>query len=68
MEFSISAMKRKIKGETNKRVSEPAAEELGEELDEYGQKIAEKAIKVAEEDGRKTVRGTDILEAKRRAN
>lgn len=65
MEFSIYRMKQVLKGETDKRVSEEAAEALGEQMDEHGIDIASRAQKYAEEDGRKTVRAVDIKKALR---
>lgn len=63
MEFSIYRMKQVLKGETDKRVSEEAAEVLGDEMDAYGEEIASKAIEAAADDGRKTVRAEDIRKA-----
>lgn len=63
MEFSIYRMKQVLKGETDKRISEAAAEALGEEMDEIGLQISQKAIEIAQDKGRKTVRGEDIQEA-----
>jgi histone H3/H4 len=65
MEFSISKMKQIIKENSNKRVSEGSAEELREVLEMYAGDIAEEAIAVAKDDGRKTVRGEDIRKALR---
>lgn len=63
MEFSIRSMKNLIKNNTEKRVSEGSAEEMGEFLDEWSQKIGEDAVEIAEQDGRKTVRAEDIRKA-----
>jgi histone H3/H4 len=63
MEFSISKMKEMIKSQGDKRVSEESAEELREILETFAGDIAEEAIAVAREDGRKTVRAEDIREA-----
>lgn len=63
MEFSISKMKEVIKSQSNKRVSEESAEELGTVLETFAGDVAEEAIAVAKEDGRKTVRAEDIREA-----
>lgn len=65
MEFSTSKMKDLIKSETSKRVSKGAAEELREVLETYAGDISEQAIKVAKDDGRKTVRGEDVRNALR---
>jgi histone H3/H4 len=63
MEFSISKMKEVIKSASDKRVSRDAANELNDELEIYGEDVAERAIKIADERGRKTVRQNDIRDA-----
>jgi len=63
MEFSNTKMKDMIKEEGNKRVSEDAAGLLGEILETFAGDVAEEAIAVAKEDGRKTVRKEDVQEA-----
>lgn len=63
MEFSISKMKEVIRSASNKRVSRDAANELNDELEIYGEDVAERAIKIADERGRKTVRQNDIRDA-----
>jgi histone H3/H4 len=63
MEFSKAKMKEVIKEQTDKRVSEESALELGDILETYGGDIAEEAIAIAEEKGRKTVRAEDIRDA-----
>lgn len=63
MEFSIYKMKEVIRSTSNKRVSRDAANELNDELEIYGEDIAERAIKIADERGRKTVRQNDIRDA-----
>lgn len=63
MEFSISKMKEMIKNQGDKRVSEDAAQELGEILELFAGDLAEESVAVAREDGRKTVRGEDVKEA-----
>lgn len=65
MEFSISKMKEMIKNQGNKRVSEDSAEELGNVLEMFAGDVAEEAVGIAEDDGRKTVRAQDIKEALR---
>ena len=65
MEFSIYRMKQVLKSETDKRVSEDAAKALGAKMDEYGGEIAGKAVEIATEKGRKTVRAEDIRKALR---
>lgn len=61
--FSVSAMKRVIKSETDKRVSKGSAEELNSELKDYAKEVSEEARKIAEGKGRKTVRKEDVREA-----
>lgn len=65
MEFSISKMKEIIKSQGDKRVSEDSADELRKVLETFAGDVAEEAIAVAKEDGRKTVRAEDIREALR---
>jgi histone H3/H4 len=65
MEFSKAKMKEVIKNQTDKRVSEDSAVELGTLLERYAGDIAEEAIAIAREKGRKTVRGEDIRDALR---
>lgn len=63
MEFSINKMKEMFKKETDKRVSLKSAELLGQELQEYGSEITERAIEIAESNDRITVRASDIRKA-----
>lgn len=63
MEFSVAKMKDMIRTQGDKRVSEEGAEELGEVLERFAGDVAEEAIAIAKEKGRKTVRGEDIREA-----
>lgn len=63
MEFSTLKMKEVLKSQTTKRVSKDAASALSERLENYGEEVAKKAIKLAEEDGRVTVRKEDIRAA-----
>ncbi|MFP4038819.1 MAG: histone [Candidatus Nanohaloarchaea archaeon] len=63
MEFSISKMKEFIKTQTEKRVSKEAAKELNDDLEGRGLEIGEKAVEIAENKGRVTVRAEDIREA-----
>ena len=65
MEFSISKMKEMIKNQGDKRVSEDSAEKLGNVLETFAGDVAEEAVAVAEENGRKTVRAEDIKQALR---
>ncbi|MFB6190863.1 MAG: histone [Candidatus Nanohaloarchaea archaeon] len=63
MEFSISKMKELIKSEGDKRVSRDSAEEMRKVLEMFAGDVAEEAIAVARQDGRKTVRAEDIRKA-----
>lgn len=56
-------MKELIKSQGDKRVSEDSAQELGKVLERFAGDVAEEAIAVAREDGRKTVRAEDIRKA-----
>ena len=63
MEFSISKMKEVIRAQSGKRVSKEATKELSSDLEARGKDISEKALKIAENKGRITVRADDIREA-----
>lgn len=65
MEFSTRAMRKVIESQTDKRISDSGADELGRQLESYAEKVTEKAVKEAENNGRKTVRAGDIREALR---
>lgn len=52
-----------LKQETDKRVSEPAANQLGNVLDEFGGEVAEHAVSIADEDGYQTVKTKHIRTA-----
>ncbi|PSH02118.1 MAG: histone [Nanohaloarchaea archaeon QH_8_44_6] len=65
MEFSKAKMKEVIKAQTDKRVSEDSATQLGDILERYAGDIAEEAIAIAKDKDRKTVRAEDIREALR---
>ena len=59
-ELPIAAVDRIIRKAGAKRVSESAAEELAEALEDYALDIAGEASDLAEHAGRKTIRDTDI--------
>lgn len=63
MEFSLKKMKKILGIISGKRVSRDAAIELDKDLRDHGREITGEAILIAEEDNRKTVRGSDIREA-----
>ncbi len=56
-------MRKIIKSQTGKRISDAGAQELGDVLERFAGDIAEEAIAVARDDGRKTVRAEDIKKA-----
>lgn len=62
-ELSTRSIKNTLKNQTDKRVSEKAADSLAEELDEYGEEIASKAVQIADDADRITVREEDIRKA-----
>lgn len=64
-EFSVQAMHRLIKRQGDKRVSEPAAEELHHVLETFAGDVAEMAVEEAQEQNRETLRKTDIQNALR---
>lgn len=63
MEFSVAKMKEIIKRNSGKQVSKDAAEELGQTLEMFAGDVAEEALAVAKDNGRKTVRDEDVQEA-----
>jgi histone H3/H4 len=65
-EFTLAPIRRLFKKRGDLRVSEGAAEELRRALGEYGSSLAEAAIDIAKEDGRKTVLERDVFAAKDR--
>jgi histone H3/H4 len=65
-EFTLAPIRRLFKKRGDLRVSEGAAEELRRALGEYGSSLAEAAIAIAKEDGRKTVLERDVVAAKGR--
>lgn len=64
-ELPIAAVDRIIRRAGGQRVSESAAEELAEILEEKAIKIASEAAELSEHAGRKTVRDEDIRLAMR---
>ena len=56
----LAAMEKLLKKCGAARVSEEAKEAMKEVLENYGEQIGEKAIRLAQHSGRKTVKGVDI--------
>ena len=65
-EFTLAPIRRLFKKRGDLRVSEGAAAELRRALGDYGSSLAEAAIAIAKEDGRKTVLERDVAAAKDR--
>lgn len=65
-EFTLAPIRRLFKKRGDLRVSEGAAEELRRALGEYGSSLAEAAITIAKEEGRKTVLERDVAAARDR--
>lgn len=56
----LAAMEKLLKKCGAARVSEDAKEAMKEVLEDYGEQIGQKAVRVAQHSGRKTVKGPDI--------
>ncbi len=56
----LAAMEKILKKCGAGRVSEDAKEAMKEVLEDYGEQIGQKAVRVAQHSGRKTVKGVDI--------
>ncbi len=62
-ELPIAPITRLVRNAGAERVSEDASQALVEILEEYGEKVAAKAVSLAKHAGRKTVKREDIEEA-----
>jgi len=56
----LAAMEKLLKKCGAARVSEDAKEAMKEVLEEYGEEIGQKSVRIAQHSGRKTVKGSDI--------
>ena len=59
-EIPIAPFERILKNAGAHRVGEDAKEKMRETVEEYGIKIATRAVKLAEHAGRKTIKAEDI--------
>lgn len=65
-EFTLAPMRRLLRKHGNLRISDGAAEELRMVVGDYGSKVAEAAVAIALEEGRRTVLGRDVRAATER--
>ncbi len=56
----LAAMEKLLKKCGASRVSEDAKTVMKEILESYGEEVGERAVKLAEHSGRKTIKGSDI--------
>ena len=56
----LAAMEKLLKKCGAPRVSEDAKEAMKEVLELYGEEIGQKAVRLAQHSGRKTIKGSDI--------
>ena len=56
----LAAMEKLLKRCGAARVSEDAKEAMKDVLESYGEEIGQKAVRIAQHSGRKTVKGPDI--------
>jgi histone H3/H4 len=62
-ELPLAPISRLVRNAGAERVSEEASQALAELLEEYGEKVAKKAVSLAKHAGRKTVNAADIRAA-----
>ena len=62
-QLPIAPVTRLVRNAGAERVSEDASEALLKVLEDYGEKVARKAVSLAKHAGRKTVKSEDIREA-----
>ena len=56
----LAAMEKLLKKCGAQRVSEDAKEAMKDILENYGEELGQKAVRIAQHSGRKTVKGSDI--------
>jgi histone H3/H4 len=61
----LAAMEKLLKKCGAYRVSEDAKEVMKDVLEQYGENIGEKAVRIAQHAGRKTIKGPDVKLAMR---
>lgn len=64
-EFSLSSMDKILRRAGNDRVSEDASLELSAVLESYGEKIAEEAMRIANQEDIVTIKSRHIRKAKK---
>ncbi len=56
----LAAMEKLLKQCGAARVSEDAKEVMKDILEEYGEQLGQKAVRIAQHSGRKTIKGSDL--------
>lgn len=64
-EFPLSVFRRIMKSRINTQITADSVYEMRDAVESWGSMIAERAVEIAESDGRITVKRDDVLQAVR---